>query len=81
MVLKKEYIQELVRQHGWSQTEFAKRLCMSRGEVSRFFNGKRGGGTKLAGNIIRVFSTEPLENLFFLDRVLPEGRENNISCK
>lgn len=74
MILNKEYIQKLVYQRGWSQTEFAARLCMSRAEVNRFFNGKRKGGTKLAGNIIRVFSTEPIEDLFFLDRVVPEGK-------
>ena len=81
MILNKEYIQKLVSQRGWSQTEFAKRLCMSRAEVNRFFSGKRKGGTKLAGNIIRVFSSEALEDLFFLDRTLPEGRKCYVYCK
>ncbi|WP_459929036.1 helix-turn-helix domain-containing protein [Desulfosporosinus burensis] len=55
----------MVNERSWTQTEFAERLGMSRAEVNRFFNGKRKGGTKLAGNIIRVFPTEPLERLFF----------------
>jgi transcriptional regulator with XRE-family HTH domain len=61
-----KYIQSLVFKKGWSQSEFAKQLGMSRAEVNRLFNGRRKGGTKLAGNLIRVFSDEPLEMLFFL---------------
>ena len=67
MIPNKDYIQKLVFQRGWSQTEFAEKLGMSRAEVNRFFNGKRKGGTKFAGNVIRVFPSEPLESLFFLD--------------
>ena len=74
MIPNKEYIQELVFRQGWSQTEFAEKLGMSRAEVNRFFNGRRIGGTKLAGNIIRVFADEPIDRLFFLQSVLPSGK-------
>lgn len=74
MIPNKDYIQKLVFQRGWSQTEFAEQLGMSRAEVNRFFNGKRKGGAKLVGNIIRVFPEEPLERLFFLYDMLPEGK-------
>ena len=64
-----KYIQELMFRSGWSQAELARKLGMSRAEVNRFFNGHRKGGAKLIGGIVRVFSSEPLEKLFFLDEV------------
>lgn len=65
MVPNREYIQKLMFKQGWTQTEFAGQLGMSRAEVNRFLNGKRKGGAKLNGNIIRVFPDEPIEKLFF----------------
>jgi len=64
MKLNKDYIRELVFKQGWSQTEFAEKLGMSRAEVNRFFNGRRTGGSKLVGNIIRVFYNVPMNKLF-----------------
>ncbi|MDJ0304750.1 helix-turn-helix transcriptional regulator [Dehalobacter sp.] len=74
MVPNMKYIQDLVFKQGWSQTEFANELGMSRAEVNRLFNGRRKGGTKLAGNLIRVFPNEPIDKLFFLHQVLPVGK-------
>lgn len=70
MIPNRQYIQKLVFERGWSQTEFAYELGMSRAEVNRFLNGRRLGGAKLSGNIIRVFKDQPIDKLFFLDDVV-----------
>ena len=41
IVANRKYIQKLVFDQGWTQSEFAEKLGMSRAEVNRFFNGKR----------------------------------------
>jgi len=74
MKLNKDYIRELVFKQGWSQTEFAEKLGMSRSEVNRFFNGRRAGGSKLAGNIVRVFANEPMDKLFYFNIELQTGK-------
>jgi transcriptional regulator with XRE-family HTH domain len=62
-----QYIKSLVYKNGWSESEFALELGVSRSMVNRFFNGKRIGGTKFVGCLLRVFPNEPLDKLFFLD--------------
>ena len=62
-----KYIQSLVFKRGWTETEFANQLGVSRSMVNRFFNGKRNGGAKLIGCLMRVFPDEPQDKLFFLE--------------
>lgn len=75
MVPNIKYIQKLASERGWSQTKFAAALGMSRAEVSRLFNGRRRGGMKLVGSLIRVFPNEPLDKLFFLQQVVLKGND------
>jgi transcriptional regulator with XRE-family HTH domain len=62
-----KYIQSLVFRQGWTETEFAEKMHVSRSMVNRFFNGKRNGGAKFIGSLLKVFPNEPMERLFFLD--------------
>ena len=68
-----KYIQRLMFERGWSQTELANELGLCRAEVNRYFNGKRKGGAKFIGALIRVFPDEPLNKLFFFETMLPGG--------
>ena len=61
-----KYIQSLVFKNGWSESQFAMKLGVSRSMVNRFFNGKRSGGAKFIGGLMKVFPDEPMEKLFFL---------------
>ncbi len=65
MVPNKEYIISLAKQKGWHDAELARRLGVSRTEISRFVHGSRRGGSKLIGGIIKAFQDEPLDKLFF----------------
>lgn len=66
MTPNKEYILELVHDNVWSSSELARRMNLSRSEVSRFLNGRRIGGKKLMAGIIKAFPEESIERLFIL---------------
>lgn len=78
MKVNAKYVQQLMFNRGWSQTEFANELGVCRAEVNRYFNGKRKGGAKFIGALIRIFPDEPLDKLFFLDHALPVGNAKEI---
>ena len=73
-----KHIRKLMFDNGWTQQEFADVLGVCRAEVNRYINGKRKGGAKFIGALIRKFPDEPLDKLFFLDSVLPEGNTSRI---
>jgi len=62
----KEYIYTLVCNKDWSWAELARKMGVSRAEVSRWLNGRRKGGSKFISGIIKAFPDEPLDKLFFL---------------
>lgn len=57
---------ELQNRH-WSGSQLAMKMGVSRMEVSRLLRGKRVGGKKCIGGLIRAFPDIPMEELFFLD--------------
>lgn len=61
-----ELIHQLVRQKGWSGSQLAKRMGVSRTEANRLLSGKRIGGKKCIGGLIRAFPDVPIDQLFFL---------------
>ena len=68
MTPNKEYIISIARKNGWRDAELARRLGVSRTEISRFVNGDRKGGSKLIGGIIKAFPNEPMDKLFFYSK-------------
>lgn len=72
-----ERIKELMAVKQWSSSELARQMGVSRSETTRLLNGKRNGGNKVISGLIRAFPEEPLETLFFLPSVYPNGNTNN----
>ena len=61
-----ELIKKLVHDKGWSGSQLALRMGVSRMEANRLLNGKRVGGKKCIGGLIKAFPNVPIETLFFL---------------
>jgi len=80
MVPNREYILELIRKRGWSANKLAMKMDISRAEVSRFLNGKRTGGKKLIGGLLKAFPEESVEALFILPRVEPNVNKYSLQC-
>lgn len=79
MTPNREYIADLMKARGWSQSKLAMKMSISRSEVSRFFKGKRIGGKKLQDGLLRAFPGEDIHALFILPKVSPIVNDiNNI---
>jgi transcriptional regulator with XRE-family HTH domain len=78
MTPNREYIADLIRKRGWSANKLAMRMGVSRAEVSRFLNGKRTGGKKLIGGLLKAFPEESVEALFILPEVEPNVNTDGI---
>lgn len=60
-----EYLNKLKQERGWSNTQLAIKIGISRMEVSRLLRGVRVGGKKTIGGLINAFPDVPLDKLFF----------------
>ena len=58
-------IKALMVVRGWSASELARQMSVSRSEITRLLNGKRNGGNKVISGLIMAFPDEPMESLFF----------------
>lgn len=62
-----EYIKQEMALHKWTGSQLAMKMGVSRMEVSRLLRGKRVGGKKCIGGLIKAFSDADLKDLLFLD--------------
>lgn len=62
-----DFIKAEMDKHHWSGSQLAMKMGVSRMEVSRLLRGKRVGGKKCIGGLIRAFPNASLDDLFFLD--------------
>lgn len=62
-----EYIKNEMVRHKWTGNQLAVKMGVSRMEVSRLLRGKRVGGKKCIGGLIKAFPDADLNELFFLD--------------
>lgn len=62
-----DYIKSELERKNWFGSQLALRMGVSRMEVSRLLRGKRVGGKKCIGGLIKAFPDAALEDLFFLD--------------
>lgn len=62
-----EYIKKEMERHNWTGGQLALRMGVSRMEVSRLLRGKRVGGKKCIGGLIKAFPNADINELFFLD--------------
>lgn len=62
-----EYIRREMEQRQWSGSQLAMRMGVSRMEVSRLLRGKRKGGRKSIGGLIRAFPKADIRELFIMD--------------
>ncbi|MDF2591370.1 MAG: DNA-binding protein [Clostridia bacterium] len=69
MRINKDYIILLMQQYGWSQSELARRMNVSRATISRIFNDSRGSGKEVIAGLLKAFPNEPIDKLFFLSDV------------
>lgn len=65
------YITKMVNERGWSDSELARQMGISRAEANRFMKGQRSGGKKLMSGLLRAFPNETIETLFILPQVSP----------
>lgn len=65
------YITKLVNERGWSDSELARRMGISRAEANRFMKGQRSGGKKLMSGLLKAFPNESIEMLFILPTPSP----------
>ena len=73
MTPNRTYITKLVNERGWSDSELARRMGISRAEANRFMKGQRSGGKKLMSGLLRAFPNESIEALFILPSLSPIG--------
>jgi transcriptional regulator with XRE-family HTH domain len=71
MTPNKTHITKLVKEKGWSDSELARRMGISRAEANRFMKGQRSGGKKLMSGLLRAFPNESIEALFILPSLSP----------
>ena len=64
-------IKALMVVRGWSASELARQMSVSRSEITRLLNGKRNGGNKVISGLIMAFPDEPMESLFFCQTCNP----------
>lgn len=60
-----EYIKSEMERHKWTGNQLAMKMGISRMEVSRLLCGKRVGGKKCIGGLIRAFPNADLKKIFF----------------
>lgn len=61
-----ELIHKMVKEKGWSGSQLAMKMGVSRMEANRLLNGKRIGGKKCIAGLIKAFPNVPIDKLFFL---------------
>jgi len=61
-----EKVRALIAQKGWSGSQLALHMGVSRTEANRLLTGKRVGGKKCIGGLIKAFPSVPIDQLFFL---------------
>lgn len=71
-----DYVKQLMGIRKWSASELARRMEVSRSEVTRLLRGQRSGGKKVFDGLIKAFPDEPLRKLFFLPDVYPNVNIN-----
>lgn len=62
-----EYIKKEMERHKWTGSQLAMKMGVSRMEVSRILRGKRIGGKKCIGGLIKAFPDADMDKLFFFD--------------
>lgn len=62
-----DFIRQAMTVHNWTGSQLATKMGVSRMEVSRLLRGKRIGGKKCIGGLIKAFPKASMEELFFLD--------------
>lgn len=63
MKLRADIIKNKLKENSWSQNELSRRTGLSKGEVSKMLNGKRGVGRKSLAAFLRIFPELQLDNL------------------
>ena len=79
MTPNRMYIVKLVNERGWSDSELARQMGISRAEANRFMKGQRCGGKKLMSGLLRAFPNETIETLFILPILSPISNDDDQS--
>ena len=62
-----EYVKQEMERRKLTDSHLAMKMGVSRMEVSRLLRGRRVGGKKCIGGLIKAFPNAELKDLFFLD--------------
>ena len=60
-----EYVKSEMERRQWTGGQLALKMGVSRMEVSRLLRGKRVGGKKCIGGLIKAFPDADIKDLFF----------------
>ena len=60
-----EYVKQEMERRKWTGSQLAMKMGVSRMEVSRLLRGRRVGGKKCIGGLIKAFPDAELKDLFF----------------
>ena len=66
------YIQELMDKRGWTLGQLSIKSGVSKAQLCRIINEKRGAGAKSMAGIIKAFPDADVEKLFFETSVTKE---------
>ena len=61
----KEYVKQEMERREWTGSQLTMKMGVSRMEVSRLLRGKRVGGKKCIGGLIKLFPMQNLKIYFF----------------
>ena len=62
----RDVLYALLRERGWSGSELARRMGVSRAEANRLLAGTREGGKKCIGGLMKAFPDVPVDELFLM---------------
>ena len=76
-----EFIRKEMERRKWTGNQLAMKMGVSRMEVSRILRGKRIGGKKCIGGLIKAFPDVDLKDLFFLNRMELIVSSEEVNCE
>lgn len=66
-MINTKYVKEMIAEKGWTIGQLSQRSGISKAQLSRVLNNKRGAGARTVQGLIKAFPNADIKKLFFLD--------------
>ena len=66
-MINTKYVKEMIAEKGWTIGQLSQRSGISKAQLSRGLNNKRGAGARTVQGLIKAFPNADIKKLFFLD--------------